>query len=368
VARLPVGAWVYGMAPLLSSSAASSAADNNADGDDGGERLLLGCSGGAYPDVQARLLWQWGAIICAQQAAAARVDELRAACMRHHTQVLLRIVQLPASQVSREDMKQVSQYAAAGDAPELKAASLPGHRRGVHAVCVRAGRGASASKDSLRLWDLQQADSRADAAARQLCCVTSPAVGAEVACLELLAAAGGGMMTVLCGDRAGCVRGFDAETGACTLSIATGDGAAGALCLLGGDTLAVGSATRARVYDLRAERSRLTAAAAWTAAAASRGVVTLHRAHGGLPVNAMCLPSSGSDGNEVQADANGSGGCGCLLTAGGDGHVTLWDARSWEALQHYAAEGSHAGVNCVAADDVHVAAGYADGRAAAWRL
>ena len=69
--RLPVGAWVYGMAPLLSSSAASGA-DNNADGDDG-ERLLLGCSGGAYPDVQARPLRQWGAFMCAQQAAAARV-------------------------------------------------------------------------------------------------------------------------------------------------------------------------------------------------------------------------------------------------------------------------------------------------------
>ncbi len=296
--------------------------------------------------------------------------------MPRHRQVLLRVVQLPSSHISPDDSQERSQYAAAGEAPELKATSLPGHRRGVHAVCARVGRGASVSKDSLRLWDLRAVDSTGSHAARQLCCVTSPAAGAEVACLELwapggsAAAAGGSSMMVLCGDRAGCVRGFDAETGACTLSIATGDGGAGALCLLGGDALAVGSATRARVYDLRAERSRLTSGAASTAAVASRGVVTLHRAHGGLPVNAMCLPSShggggGDDGND--ADAIG-GRCGCMLTAGGDGHVTLWDTRSWEALQHYGAKGARAGVNCIAANDTHVAAGYANGRAAAWRL
>jgi hypothetical protein len=165
--------------------------------------------------------------------------------------VLLRVVHLPSSHISPDDSQERSQYAAAGEAPELKAASLPGHRRGVHAVCARAGRGASASKDALRLWDLRAADNTGRHAAWQLCCVTSPAAGAEVACLELWApggsAAAGGSMMVLCDDHAGCVRGFDAETGACTLSIATGDGGAGALCLLGGDALAVGSATRARV-------------------------------------------------------------------------------------------------------------------------
>jgi hypothetical protein len=63
VSHLPVAAWVYGMAPLLSS-----------DGGDGGERLLLGCSGGAYPDVQARCAAGRSRV---QQAAAAR-----GACLR----------------------------------------------------------------------------------------------------------------------------------------------------------------------------------------------------------------------------------------------------------------------------------------------
>jgi hypothetical protein len=320
-AKIPVGSWVYGMAPLLGCAGAP-------------DSLLMGCTGGLYPDPSVRAQHQG---VMSQLPCSALT-----ACSVY-AQVLLRIVQLPVVALARAEEVPVDAGAANAEV------SLLGHRRGVHALRVRAGLCVSASSDSLRLWDVRWV-----AAPAALRSVLLP--GTEVASAELCVRTQGAPC-MLCGDRNGGVHGFDGETGARTLHIATGDGAASSLCMLDEHTLAVGSATRVRVYDLRAEASSYAAQQAKRAT--SRGVATLHEPHGRQAVNAMCMPPASDDE---------AGSSGCLLTAGGDGCVMLWDERTWEALQQYVAMDERVPVTSLAADASCVAAGYADGRAAAWRL
>ncbi len=274
--------------------------------------------------------------------------------------MLLRIVPLPPRLRHRnEEEQETTESANSSNASELPpAVSLPGHRRGVHALCVRGTHALSASSDSLRLWDLRggsaAGDDDGDATPLPLprTVVLAPGAGAEVCAAELRLHPGGSPACLLCGDRGGAVSGFDAVSGTRTLRLATGDGAAGALCLLDAHTLVVGSATRARVYDLRSESDN-------PSAAPSRGVATLRDAHARQNVSTLCAPPAAGD--------NDGAGTGCVLSGGGDGAVLLWDARAWQPLQQYAAS-ARTPVTSLAADATRFAAGFADGRAAAWRL
>ena len=243
-------------------------------------------------------------------------------------QVLLRVLHVPAKAASTADDD---------TAPVLT--PLLGHRRGVHAVAATPTRCLSASRDALRLWCHDGGERL-----QPLQCVTSPAGGAEIASAALLSSSSGAC-TMLCGDRGGGVAGFDAESGACVLRIQAADVTAFALCpLLAGSVLAVGSATRVRVYDMRT--------------LARDVIATLHRPHSGLATYALAAPPA----------CGGDDDSGCMLSAGGDGGVALWDARAWGApLQRFASD-ARAPALSVAADCAHVAAGYADGSAAVWWL